>query len=168
MFAAAEPLKAFLKACGYKFRITWRGRSTGGNVCVLEVEFDDAEAGDDALCIRSRSAAFANNLRPMAYTSVPNIAPTALVTLIAKAPQKRTRIKPMVMLAPPVRADSAPRTARKTREAATTEEIKPALGAKAAVNRGMAAPMVKLAADARAACSGPAFRVSVIPSSSRA
>src|ERR1700687_445085 len=85
------------------------------------------------------------------HTMVPNSAPTPIVIPIARAPQNVTRVAPRSIFAPPTRAASKPKHARKTREVPATTKIKLAAGTTAPTKRGMAAPPAKLAADASAA-----------------
>jgi hypothetical protein len=83
--------------------------------------------------------------------AVPNSAPTPAVAAMARAPQKVTRIAPIIMPAPPACAANAPRSARNNSEVPATKGIRAASGTMAVTTRGMAAPTAKLAADAKAA-----------------
>lgn len=55
------------------------------------------------------------------YTTVPKSAPTPAVIPMARAPQNVTRIAPAATPAPPTRAATPPRRARKNREAPETQ-----------------------------------------------
>ena len=103
-----------------------------------------------------------------AYTVALKSEPTPAVAAIASAPQKVTRPAPASTPAPPTRAAMAPSRARKTSEVAGTQAMSVAGGASAVTPSGSAAPTVKLAAEASAACTGRALMVSEMPSSSRA
>lgn len=53
MVVGVERVRSFLIALGderFKFVFTGNGRSTGLSVCEVELEFDDQQAGEDALC----------------------------------------------------------------------------------------------------------------------
>src|ERR1022692_298326 len=91
-----------------------------------------------------------------AHATVPNSDATPAVTAMASAPQNVTHIAPIVTPAPPARAANPPSRARNNSEVPETREIKPAAGARAATNRGMAAPNAKLPADANGARIGRA------------
>ena len=106
--------------------------------------------------------------RAAAYTVVPNKAPTAAVTAIAKALQQVTRIIPGMIFAPPVRAAKPPRQASEINAAAVTVAISHCCGVQIATNSGSNAPLAKLAAEVMAACNGRAELVAEMPSSSRA
>src|SRR5581483_10684152 len=101
-------------------------------------------------------------------TLVPKRAPTPPVAAMASAPQNATRSAPIQGEAPPTRAASAPRAARKTRDAAETTRTVWEDGANMTVRMGKAAPTVNVAAEASAACRGRAVNFSESPSSSRA
>ena len=97
--------------------------------------------------------------------AVPKMRPTPAVTAIARAPQNPTRAAPTIADAPPVRAAIAPSAIRQTNEVTDTTTT---LGGTTMMARiGTAAPAVKVAADANAACSGRAVCSSVSPNSSR-
>jgi hypothetical protein len=64
-----------------------------------------------------------------AYATAPNSQPIPAVTAIAKPPQNVTRSAPGTMLAPPARADRAPRSASSTSDDPETSGINPATGA---------------------------------------
>src|SRR5664280_3779579 len=85
------------------------------------------------------------------HATVPNSHPTPEVIAMASAPQKVTRIAPVITLAPPACAASPPRSARKSSEVPDTRAINPASGDMAVTKRGRTAPMAKLPADAHAA-----------------
>ena len=87
---------------------------------------------------------------------------------MARAPQRVTRQAPVSTLAPPVWAATAPRPPRNTRDMPAIHGTTLCVGAMKVTARGSAAPTTKLAAEARAACSGLAARASLMPSSSRA
>jgi hypothetical protein len=102
-----------------------------------------------------------------AHTILPTKAPMPEVTPIASAPQNVTRMAPGTILAPPVRAASAPKHARNSRDVAETAINRRAEGAEAVTMSGMQAPKEKLAADASAAWIGRASSVAEMPSSSQ-
>src|SRR5664279_2105164 len=66
----------------------------------------------------------------------------------ASAPQNVTRQAPTGALAPPARAATAPRTARKTSEVADTQATRPSPGNSNVTPSGSAAPNAKLASAA--------------------
>ena len=100
------------------------------------------------------------------YKIRPNKAPMPVVTAIASTPQNATRMAPVTILAPPMRAASVPRPIRHSSEPVETKIIRSAWGAIAVTKSGTAAPAAKLAAEASAAWIGRAFRASEMPSSS--
>lgn len=54
MLAGVERVRSFLSIYDnqrFKFFFTGRGKSKGPNICEVELEFDDPQAGDDALCL---------------------------------------------------------------------------------------------------------------------
>src|SRR6202030_2187216 len=111
------------------------------------------------------------HLRDPQYGAVhsrPAAAPTAVVTAIASALQKATRKAPTLTFAPPTLADQPPRKSRQARPEVAIAAIRYGAGAIATTPNGSAAPTEKLAAEAKAACSGRARDVGDIPSSSRA
>jgi mannan endo-1,4-beta-mannosidase len=63
----------------------------------------------------------AHALEMTLHTAVPNSAPTPAVTAIARAPQKVTRIAPVAMFAPPTRAATPPKSARKNSDVPATK-----------------------------------------------
>ena len=71
-------------------------------------------------------------------------------------------------LAPPALAAIAPKAARNTSDMSAIHKPTLCSGATKVTASGKAAPETKLAAEARAACTGLAVRVSLMPSSSRA
>ena len=92
---------------------------------------------------------------------MPTRAPIPAVTAIARAPQKVTRIIGLKIAAPPVLAPSKPSKARNTSDPAETIGIRRFDGDRSTRARGAAAPMEKLAADVRAACTGLAEVISI-------
>lgn len=70
---------------------------------------------------------------------------------MASALQKTTRQAPRNIGAPPVRAATAPRAARKTSEDSMIVATRPLAGASTALSKGNAAPTENAAAEARAA-----------------
>ena len=91
------------------------------------------------------------------------------VTAIANAPQNSVRSAPFATGAPPVRAATAPSSARKTSDAELTLQLDRRLRHEQVDDQsGNAPPAAKLAADASAACTGRAALISEMPSSSRA
>src|ERR1035438_7488453 len=86
-----------------------------------------------------------------AHATVPKSQPTPAVRAMASAPQKVTRIAPIVTPAPPARAANPPRSARNSNEVPATRAIKPDAGPRVTTKRGMAAPTAKLQAEANAA-----------------
>ncbi len=123
-------------------------------------------AARPGLCGKQRSTLDSVHLSPQA--TAPNSAPTAAVTAIASAPQNVTRHAPISMSAPPTRAAMTPSDARNASDIPDTQKIRPHYAANAATSSGKAAPTEKLAAEAKAACTGRALSVSEMPSSSRA
>lgn len=99
---------------------------------------------------------------------VPNKAPTAAVRAMASAPQKVTRATDLPMEEPPAWAATAPGRARKSNEQPETDQVNAARGTKKTSRSGSTAPTVKLPAEAKAACTGRAIKVSEMPNSSRA
>jgi hypothetical protein len=73
------------------------------------------------------------------------------VIAMANPPQNVTRIAPIITPAPPARAASPPRSASNAKEETDTSGINPCTGAIAVTNRGINAPIAKLAADDNAA-----------------
>ena len=54
MLIGVERVEAFLRRYdnpGFLFRFNGRGTSSGGNECVVELEFDDPEAGEEAFLV---------------------------------------------------------------------------------------------------------------------
>ena len=56
MLIGVERVEAFLSRCDnpnprFLFRFNGRGTSSGGNECVVELEFDDPEVGEEALLL---------------------------------------------------------------------------------------------------------------------
>ena len=70
---------------------------------------------------------------------------------MANAPQKVTRKAPFNTGAPPAAAPTAPRTARKISDPILTKGVMRDRGASEAINKGAAAPAVKVAAEVKAA-----------------
>ena len=101
-------------------------------------------------------------------TTVPNNLPIPAVRAIANAPQNVTRAVARRTFAPPALAPTAPRRARKPKDAADTMGTSAAAGETTTMSKGIAAPTENVAADVRAACTGRAVVISEIPSSSRA
>jgi len=101
--------------------------------------------------VEKQAEAFGVRAVGAAHATVPTTAPMPAVSAIAAAPQKVTRIAPIVTPAPPARAASPPRSARNSSEVPETIGIRPAVGARAVAMSGMAAPTPKLPADANAA-----------------
>ena len=75
----------------------------------------------------------------------------AAVNTIASTPQNVTRIAPIATEAPPAFAAMPPKRARNTREAKATTGIGIDVDVRNVSNKGSAAPMVKVAAEDRAA-----------------
>src|ERR1019366_3981771 len=71
-----------------------------------------------------------------AHATVPNNHPTPEVIAMASAPQKVTRIAPVIILAPPASAANPPSIARNSSEVPATRGIRPASGARAVTTRG--------------------------------
>lgn len=84
-------------------------------------------------------------------TTVPNNLPITAVVARASAPQNVTRIVACSMFAPPAFAPTAPKSARKPKDAAETTGTKALAGAITTMSKGMAAPIENMAADASAA-----------------
>src|SRR6185436_7614284 len=93
-------------------------------------------------------------------TVVPNSLPTPAVRAMAAAPQNATRAAPVHADAPPARAARAPNPARQASETAATKRLVCAGGTSIAVRIGNVAPTANVPADANAACSGRAARLS--------
>ena len=102
------------------------------------------------------------------YTALPTKAPIPAVKAIASAPQKTTLIVGRRIAAPPVLAPIMPSNPRKTNEPIETTGSNQGDGETSVRTRGAAAPREKVAAEAKAACTGRAVLISEIPSSSRA
>ncbi len=98
----------------------------------------------------------------------PNKAPTPAVSAIARAPQNVTRAAARNTGEPPARAAKEPNSARKHNELPETIQTSAEVGTKTTIRSGMAAPTANVAAEASAACTGRALRVSEMPNSSRA
>src|ERR1035437_7134847 len=136
-------------------------RFVGGGNCVSCSDLSLCRAGREVLVLSSARAALMapveEGTKPArlpivrTHATVPNSHPTPEVIAIASAPQKVTRIAPISTLAPPARAASPPRSARKSSEVPDTRGINPASGDMAVTKRGNSAPMAKLPADAHAA-----------------
>src|ERR1019366_3864775 len=149
-----------------------------GYDCVSRRDLHPAGAGRKVLVLSPARAALMERLNKAqnracfrlshSHTTVPNSHPTPEVIAMASAPQKVTRIAPLITLAPPACAANPPRSARNSSEVPDTKGINPASGDMAVTKRGRTAPMAKLPADAHAAWIGRARRVSEMPSSSRA
>ena len=99
--------------------------------------------------------------------AIPTICPIAAVKPIANTPQNVTRSTALTGRAPPTRAPTAPSSARNAIEVMATTGKTNAVGAKRTIESGRAAPIVKVAAEARAACTGRAVLIAEMPSSSR-
>jgi hypothetical protein len=84
-----------------------------------------------------------NAVRSLRNPQAPNKAPTAAVIPMASAPQNVTRVAPGRAPAPPTRAATAPRIARKARDVPDTHTITAAAGAMAVVASGRSAPTAK-------------------------
>src|SRR6185503_5960097 len=108
------------------------------------------------------------NICRFSYTIVPNRVPTAAVNPMASAPQKVTRMADFIIGAPPARAANTPKQTRKMRELIATTEINLVSGVTSTVRSGIPAPTAKVTADASAACTGRAVKLSEMPSSSLA
>ncbi len=53
MLAGVEQVREFLSGYNrrdFGFRFPGKGASVGGNVCMIELDFDDPEAGEEASC----------------------------------------------------------------------------------------------------------------------
>jgi hypothetical protein len=98
---------------------------------------------------------------------MPKSLPTPAVSPIASAPQKATRTAPLTIDAPPACAAVPPRITKVTSAVADETSVIQAEGASKTVAIGTRAPTMKAIAEARAACTGRARRVSEMPSSSR-
>ncbi len=98
----------------------------------------------------------------------PNKAPTPAVSAIASAPQKVTRTVALHTGAPPTRAAKEPNIARKKSELPEIAQTSANRGTMRTSRSGRAAPAAKVPAEANAAWTGRALRVSDIPNSSRA
>lgn len=70
---------------------------------------------------------------------------------MANAPHNETRVAPVMMEEPPTCAAMPPNNARNTIEVPESTGMRKASGTMTAVTKGMAAPSVKLPADASAA-----------------
>ena len=102
--------------------------------------------------------------------ATPKRAPTPAVNAIAKAPQKVTRVTDGITGAPPARAASRPNS-RKKGERSCRRDPTSAADTGSSENHqeeASAAPTANVPAEANAACTGFAARVSEMPSSSRA
>ncbi|MNN59162.1 hypothetical protein D3C81_1742590 [compost metagenome] len=86
---------------------------------------------------------------------------------MARAPQKVTRTAAVITEEPPARAAREPSRVRNTSELAETAHMSADTGTRRTINSGKAAPTEKVAADATAAWTGRAAKVSEMPSSSR-
>src|ERR1035438_2658760 len=127
----------------------------GGN-CVSGVDLSFCGAGGEDLVLSSARAAliapFEEGTVPgmlptvRTHATVPNSQPTPAVIAMASAPQKVTRIAPVIILAPPACAARPPRSARNSNDVPATRGISPASGASAVTRRGRAAPTAKLPA----------------------
>jgi hypothetical protein len=85
------------------------------------------------------------------YTETPKSLPTAAVNAIASVPQKQTRMAPRSGEAPPVKAAMPPNVPSNAMAKPGTSHSNEETGASEAVTTGMMAPMVKEAADQKAA-----------------
>jgi hypothetical protein len=70
---------------------------------------------------------------------------------MAKAPQKVTLAAAVITEAPPTRAAREPKSPRNNSEQPETAHMSAEIGTTRTIKRGMAAPTVKVAADANAA-----------------
>ena len=75
-------------------------------------------------CIAGGNDGSLANAGDIFQATTPNIWPTIAVSSMAKAPQKVTRIAPITIEAPPVRAAMAPRAAKNSNEKTATIVIK--------------------------------------------
>ncbi len=95
-------------------------------------------------------------------------APTPAVSPIASAPQNVTRVTETSNGEPPALAAIRPKSARKESELPARPHMSAEAGSKRTISSGRSAPAAKVPAEAIAACTGLAAKVSDIPSSSRA
>src|SRR5690606_37200231 len=91
----------------------------------------------------------------------PNSDPIAMVRAIAQAPQKVTRVTARRIGARPIRAPSAPSSAREASDAPDTVHGSDDPESSSTTRSGSAAPIAKLAAHAAAASIGRACAASV-------
>ena len=96
-------------------------------------------------------------------TTAPKSFPIPAVKAIANAPQNVTRAVARKTFAPPALAPTAPRRARKPKDAANTTGTSALAGDTTTMSKGMAAPTENVAADVSAACTGRAVVISEIP-----
>ena len=87
---------------------------------------------------------------------------------MANAPQKVTRATDFQTGAPPARAAKPPNKARKSSEPPETTHTSFEVGTTKTSSNGRAAPTVNMHAEAKAAWTGRALKVSEMPNSSRA
>ena len=85
------------------------------------------------------------------HTTVPKMAPTTAVAIMAKAPHNVTRPAPITTFAPPARAASPPNNTRLKRVPPATRGMMYVAGLTNIKRSGMAAPTANVTADARAA-----------------
>src|SRR5664280_2624380 len=152
---------AAVHAVGEGIAVCTTARFVVGGNCVSCGDLSLRCAGREVLVLSSARASLmarvengtGPGLRPIVrtHTTVPNSHPMPEVIAMASAPQKVTRIAPVITLAPPACAASPPRSARKSSEVPDTRGINPASGDMAVTKRGRTAPMAKLPADAHAA-----------------
>jgi polysaccharide biosynthesis/export protein len=98
----------------------------------------------------------------------PTMAPPPAVTAMANAPQNVTRSIGLRKSDPPALAPSVPRSARNNKAETNSMGTRWLKGTIKTTARGKAAPMMKAAAEEKAACTGLGAEISLIPNSSRA
>jgi hypothetical protein len=111
----------------------------GAVLRLLQLAGDGRDVGRGAQGLRRLQAA------------TPKSAPTPAVSAIARAPQKVTRAAAEAADAPPARAESDPRSARKRSEPMNTAHTSAEDGKRSTITSGSNAPTAKVAAEANAA-----------------
>ena len=158
-----------------------RGRADrAGNTATIRCQPTDKVSADKAAGAGDQNGLATRSLGRLSFTLIsrhrgglvfqaatPKRAPTAAVNTIARAPQKATRMTDANTGAPPARAATRPNSARKRSELPARPHIGAEAGSTRTIRRGRAAPTANVPAEANAACTGRAAKVSEIPSSSR-
>ena len=117
----------------------------------IGIDWEWREESDSADIDLDRRSLDTGRRGSASHKAAPNKAPTPAVSAIASAPQNVTRTAARNTDEPPVRAANEPRSARNSKELPETVHTSVEAGATTTRRSGMAAPTVKVAAEASAA-----------------